>query len=626
MAFGRKSKRVRLERMPELRSERTPAPESSTVVESASVPEPDPTASPPSQPVDSAPPQPEVAADAAAADIPAAEAPGEEPDETSTGDAVAIASTGDGVAITSASDAVALASTGGAGGSGRRSGRSRRRSGAGGSSVRGGRALLVAVLVAVVLTLLATAVQQPTPVVTEGAVAVEPIGSAVLLCPEPGAGTDLGVRVTAAIVPGQPGQDGEDGAAGLETLPGKESASSAIRVPGGQAQIEAFGTRLPAIRAYGEGSLAPGLVADQWGRDPGGRGRGMASTACAPAASEFWFVGGGAIAGRQTRVVLVNPDQTSAIVDVIIHGPDGLIDAPAGRGLVVKGEDRLVVRLDVLAPGVTATAVHVLARTGRVGASVDDEQRTGLATVGTDWIPQAALPATRVYVPGIVNGPGARVLSIGAPGDDDAVVDIRVIAPDGTFAPAERSRVEVSADAVVTLDMAPVLDRKPATLELTSNVPIVAGMRQFFGGRNVQDETSFSAGAQPFSGPAAASGLPVRAATDVRLVITAPESDAEVDIVLLPFRGGKDAAVPTDARRIKIDGGTVRYIRLNPPAGIDWYTAVVTPAEGSGPVLVAHRVRERSRFGDLVTGYPWRPLRTEVVVPTAVQDPAIAVR
>ena len=85
---------------------------------------------------------------------------------------------------------------------------------------------------------------------------------------------------------------------------------------------------------------------------------------------------------------------------MIVHGPDGIIDAPAGRGLVIKGQDRLVVRLDVLAPGVTATAVQVLVRTGRVGASVDDEQQAGLATVGTDWIPQAAEPATKVYVPG----------------------------------------------------------------------------------------------------------------------------------------------------------------------------------------------------------------------------------
>ena len=495
-----------------------------------------------------------------------------------------------------------------------------------GSPLSGARPLLVSVVGIAVLTLAAALVQQSSPTVEAAAVTVEPIGSTVLLCPEPGAGTDLGVRVTAALVPGQPGQDGGDGSAGMQTLPGKESASSKILVPGGQAQIEAFGTRLPAIEAYGEGSLAPGLVADQWGRDPGGQGRGMASTACAPAASEFWFVGGGAIAGRQTRIVLVNPDETAAIVDVLIRGPEGLIDAPAGRGLVIKGQDRLVVRLDVLAPGVTATAVQVLARTGRVGASVDDEQQSGLATVGTDWIPPAAAPATKVFVPGIVNGAGARVLSISAPGEDDAIVSVRVIAADGTYSPTERSRVEVPADTVVAIDMAPILDERPATLELTSDVPIVAGMRQFFGGNRVQDETAFSAGAQPFTGPAAVSGLPVRAATDVRVSITAPDTDAEVEIVLLPFRGGKEAAQPADARRIKIGAGKIRYIRLNPPAGIDWYTAVVTPVEGSGPVLVAHRVREKSRYGDLVTGYPWNPLRVQVTVPTAVQDPAVAIR
>ena len=501
-----------------------------------------------------------------------------------------------------------------------------------GPALSGARPLAIAAVAVLSVTLLCTLIQRPVPAVSEGATSVQPIGSSVLLCPEPGAGTDLGVRVTAAIVPGQPGQDVPDAAgepasaAGLETLPGKESASSNINVPGGQAQVEAFGTRLPAIRAFGVGSLAPGLVADQWGRDPGGQGRGMASTACAPAASEFWFVGGGAISGRQTRIVLVNPDETAAIVDVLIHGPNGVIDAPAGRGLVIKGQDRLVERLDVLAPGVTATAVQVLVRTGRVGASVDDEQRVGLATVGTDWIPQAAAPATKVYVPGIINGAGARVLSVVAPGDNDAIVNIRLITAEGTFTPTDRARLEVSAGSVVTIDMSLVLDGQPATLELTSDEPIVAGVRMFFGGQSVQDETAFTAGDQPYSEPSAVSGLPVRAATDVRLSITAPDTDAEVDIVLLPFRGGKEAAVPTAPRRVKIGAGKVRYIKLLPPAGIDWYTAVVTPVEGSGPVLVAHRVREKSRFGDLVTGYPWSPLRTQVTVPTAQQDLAVANR
>ena len=205
-----------------------------------------------------------------------------------------------------------------------------------------------------------------------GTMIAEHIRSSVLLCPEPGAGGNLGVRVTGAVIPGQPGQEGE-GEAGLRTLPGAESARSNLKAPGEQGQIEAFGIELPAVEAYGEGALAPGLIADQWGRDPSGRGRGMASTACAPAASDFWFVGGGAVAGRVTRVLLVNPDVTSAIVDVIIHGPDGEIETPTTRGLVVPGQDRVIVRLDEVAPGINGTAFHVIARAGRVGASVVDE-------------------------------------------------------------------------------------------------------------------------------------------------------------------------------------------------------------------------------------------------------------
>lgn len=489
----------------------------------------------------------------------------------------------------------------------------------------------VVLVVALALITIDFFAQQELPSQSQGAVTVEPIGSTVLLCPEPGTGGDLGVRVTAGVVPGLEGQDAAEGSAGLQTLPGKESAQSLIKVPGGQAQIEAFGSRLPAIRAFGEGSLAPGLVADQWGRDPSGRGRGMASTACAPAASEFWFVGGGAIAGRKTRVVLVNPDDTAASVDVIVHGPDGIIDAPAGRGLIVPSVDRITVQLDVLAPGVNATAFHVIARTGRIGASVDDEQRSGLASVGTDWIPQSASPANKVYVPGIINGIGPRVLSIVSTSDNDANVTVRVMSADGAYEPAERNSFTVTAGAVVTVDMAPALPQTPdgalpSTLELTSDQPIVVGMRQFFGGKRVQDETSFSAGAQPFSGPAAVSGLPVRAATDVRLALTAPDSDAEVDVVLLPFRQGKEAAEPTPPRRIKIPAGTVRNIKLEAPSGVEWFTAVVTPVEGSGPILAAHRIREKSRFGDLVTGYPWTPLRVVVNVPSANQNDSVASR
>jgi hypothetical protein len=493
------------------------------------------------------------------------------------------------------------------------------------TALRAQRWLWIAIAGVAIVVLLGTLLDKRGSESIPEASAIEPVGSAVLLCPEPGAGSDLGVRVTAAVVPVQSGQTGRPGKAGMETLPGKEAAKATITTPGGQAQINAFGTRLPAIRAYGAGSLAPGLIANQWGRDPRGNGRGMASTACAIAGSDFWFVGGGAIAGRQTRVVLVNPDDTPAVVDVIVHGTDGLIDAPAGKGLVIKGQDRAVIRLDVLAPGIKATAVHVIARAGRVGASVADEQMSGLDSIGTDWIPQSTEPATTVFVPGVMPGKGARVLSIVTPGIDDASVHIRVLSPNGTFAPADREQVDVPAESVVSLDMSDVIGGDAATLEITSDVPVVAGMRQFFGGKGVQDETAFSSSAQPMASASAVSGLPVRINTDVKVAITAPETDVKVDIVILPFKGGKDAAKPTDPIRVNVPAGEVRFVTLPEPQA-EWFTAVITPADGSGPYLASHRVREKSRYGDLVTGYPWVPLRTQVRVPTAQVDPGLTVQ
>lgn len=457
------------------------------------------------------------------------------------------------------------------------------------------------------------------------AVAVEPIQSSVLLCPEPGVGAQAGSRVTAAVVPGQPGQDDGAGQVNITTLVGRISAKARITAPGAQTEISAGGRRLPPIRVVGVGSLAPGLIANQWSRSPRGTGRGMASTPCDSAGSDFWFVGGGAVAGRQTRVVLVNPDAFAAVVDLVIYGPDGIVDAPGGRGLVVGPQQRMYVRIDALAPGVATSAIHVIARTGRIGASVDDDQMAGLHSVGTEWVPRAAAPARHVYVPGVFPGSGARVLAIAAPGDQDAQVSINVITSDGTFQPAERDQITVPSDSVVSLDMSSVTQGQPATLELTSDQPIVAGMRQFFGSRSQQNDTAYASGAQSLLATAAVSGLPVQAATRVRLALTAPKGEVKVKVSLYPYLGRDVVSSAVQEREVTIPAGTVKWIPLNLQQSSSWFTAVVTPIN-SAPFLVAHEVLENSRFGDLVTGYPWQALRTQVAVPTANEDASLPVQ
>lgn len=493
------------------------------------------------------------------------------------------------------------------------------------------RAVGIAVAAVAALAVAGYVAQREVPPVTTVPSTIEPIRSTVLLCPEPGTSSDRGVRVSAAVVP-VPGQQGP-GRATLVTLPGKESARAKITQPGAQTEIPAQGRSLPAVRVIGIGSLAPGLIADQWSRDPSGKGRGMASTACEPAASDFWFVGGGAISGRVSRIVLVNPDDQAAVVDLVIYGPDGIVDAPGGRGLVVQPAKRLAIGIDELAPGVTTTAVHVIVRTGRIGASIDDDQMSGLDSIGTEWVPQSDAPAKQVYVPGVMPGKGARVLAIAAPGEDDAQVSIKVISKLGTYAPADRDTITVPADSVVSMDMSTVTQGEAVTLELTSDTPIVAGMRQFFGdktggkkGKKIQQETAYAAGRHPYVATAAVSGLPIRPKTEVRLAITAPAEAVSVDLSILPFAGVDAVSTPTDPRRVDVPAGQVAWILLPEPPDASWFTAVVTPRPGSGPMLLSHRVLEKSEYGDLVTGYPWWPLRTEVRVPTAGQDTSVTLR
>ncbi len=461
--------------------------------------------------------------------------------------------------------------------------------------------------------------------VTTAPVQTEPIQSSVLLCPEPGVGAQAGSRMTAAVIPDQLGQDKGDGKVVVTTLAGKVSDKAKLTAPGAQTEIAGRGRKLPPISVIGTGSLAPGLIANQWSRDPRGQGRGMASTPCDYAASDFWFVGGGAVAGRQTRVVLVNPDAFAAVIDLVIYGPNGVIDTPGGRGLVVNPKQRMYVRLDALAPGVPSTAIHVIARTGRIGASVDDDQMSGLHSVGTEWVPRAVAPAKTVYVPGVFPGKGVRVLAIAAPGDADAQVSIRVMTKDGTFQPAERDHFTVPNDSVISLDMSSVTQGQPATLELTSDTPIVAGMRQFFGSKKVQNDTAYAAGAQMLTTTAAESGMPVQGATRVRLALTAPKGEAKVQVSLLPYLGKDVVSTPVQIQEITIPAGSVKWLPLTLRQKSAWFSVVVKPLNDQ-PYLVAHQVIERSSFGDLVTGFPWQALHTQVRVPTAHEDPGLPVR
>ncbi|MEY3734204.1 MAG: hypothetical protein RL347_1563, partial [Actinomycetota bacterium] len=296
---------------------------------------------------------------------------------------------------------------------------------------------------------------------------------------------------------------------------------------------------------------------------------------------------------------------------------------------------------------------------------------------GADWIPASVDPSTRVLIPGVIGGEGGRQLLLHAPGDLTATVQVRLITAQGSFVPAATPEVEVPGGTVVTIDLDESLQGDDATVDLQSDLPIVAGVRQRHPAVDASagslEETSFTAGAPLVGSLAATTGLPSERSTGVTVWITAPddvieierapmpdmaENDgSEMDASSIPVTPGDDsgtapaaddsasAASSADAVTVSltvlgispegtalpaseeivvsVPPGRLVGVDIPRPEGAAWFTAVARVS--GGEVVIAHRAIRRNKDGSLVTGYPWRPLRSAVVVPRAVPDPGLAI-
>jgi len=551
----------------------------------------------------------------------------------------------------------------------------------------------VGIVAGVAVALVVIGLLVPIPSADDTAVAdVQPVDSSTAVCPEPGSVDGSLTTSIVTVIPGLTGQD-RPGEALIDYLEGPDSDGSGtvteddeaaavspqgdIAAPGDVAQVVSQESRLPALEARTSGGLAPGLVAAQTTRDSFSDGRGLASQPCLGPDTTWWFVGGGSTAGRESSLVLVNPEQTAAELEVAISGPDGPVSTPRLRGLVVEPRSRVVVRLAREAPRLPAAAWQVTVRQGRIMAALSDRETEGFIPRGADWIPASVDPSTRVLIPGVIGGEGGRQLLLHAPGDLTATVQVRLITAQGSFVPAATPEVEVPGGTVVTIDLDESLQGDDATVDLQSDLPIVAGVRQRHPAVDASagslEETSFTAGAPLVGSLAATTGLPSERSTGVTVWITAPddvieierapmpdmaENDgSEMDASSIPVTPGDDsgtapaaddsasAASSADAVTVSltvlgispegtalpaseeivvsVPPGRLVGVDIPRPEGAAWFTAVARVS--GGEVVIAHRAIRRNKDGSLVTGYPWRPLRSAVVVPRAVPDPGLAI-
>jgi Family of unknown function (DUF5719) len=480
---------------------------------------------------------------------------------------------------------------------------------------------------AVVLSAGATAFAssaRPTEPTAPGASTVA-VTSSLRLCPTAAQATpDTVTYLSAASLPDEalpapapasaPGSDGVR----LTPLSGASAPFGSLTTAGSQTTYLAGATGLTkptALRA--QGALAPGAAVSQVTYIPSGARRALIGTACTAPTGNAWFVGGSGDTGRLTTVELDNPDSTPAVADVLVYGEHGPVQAPAGRGVAVPPHGSTILRVDVLAPGTSRAALHVILREGRAAVTVTDEQASGLIAKGTDVVPETAAPARRVVIAGVPGGlKGTRTLEILAPGDQDALVQVQVLGRDGRFTPDNLAALDVHAGEVAQAQLQSQVGDGSVGLLITSDMPVVASVRNVLPSAKSTPDVTYSVATRSLRVPVLAPGLQTGTGWASRLFVAAPSTDARATITVISPDGTLQS---TD---VVIPGGESREYVLTGPQR---FTALVTPAVDGGALFAAVYLQIQDHLGTLVTQWPLTGTSLTETLPAVVTDPALGV-
>lgn len=423
-----------------------------------------------------------------------------------------------------------------------------------------------------------------------------------------------------AVVEGSPGSPAGRATLGGRRLTVGDSPFGLLTSP----RASAGPVSLQASRS----AAAPAMSAVQLGLARQGDQRGLSALSCSVAATQTWLVGGGTQAGRRGHLLLANPAATPAAVDVVVHGPGGPIEAPAGTGVVVPPEAQLALRLDALAPDLDTAAVLVRARSGRVIASLHDNWVRGVTPSGVDDVSAAAPAARRQVVPGIsvappggqqvpetATAPGAVAVRVVNPGSAEVVAGVRLLGEAGPV---------VLPGAVLTLGPGEVRDLPLSTVPpgvyaavVEADAPVVAGAvvgRTMPGGQIAGTDAAIGVSVPPSEFGWAASVLPLagttlvslpelaetgrRAGISATLTVAAPDGAGSVEVVEIDSAGA-----PLGSGTLLVAAGSGEQRVLSAKAA----AVRLRPVSGSGPLMAALLLQLPDPAGPMVSVLPVRP-------------------
>jgi len=455
-----------------------------------------------------------------------------------------------------------------------------------------------------------------------------PVERTSLVCPAPST-SDLADTQYTSFTPVTDGTGGD----GKATLTGVTEATDAAGAPqkgkpkapgktpltpgapGKPVTGEVSGGSAPALVGTAEGNHAPGWTVQATTGVAAGTGRGLLGVTCGAPDTEFWFPGTSTAADRTDYLHLTNPDDSAAVVDVELYGPEGTLESSVGDGITVPAHASEPILLSTLTTEkLDDVTLHVNVRSGRVGAAVqalDDK-------LGGDWLTASADPANTLIIPGIPKDATAVRLVAFTPDDSDADLKVQLAGANGLITPAGHETLHIKAGSTTSADLGDVTRGEAGSLVLSPgdvSTPFVAAVRITRGKGNDQ-ETSFIPATAPVGARATVLGNTAKGTT---LSITAPQAAAQVKVTA---SAGSEAGTAA-SKTYTIKAGTTQDVALPVPAGLKGTYALTVETLSGGPVYASRTLVSTDEDAPGFTTQTLPDDRGTVAVPDSTQDLSI---
>jgi Family of unknown function (DUF5719) len=400
--------------------------------------------------------------------------------------------------------------------------------------------------------------------------------------------------------PGSSTQAGNSGSAGTnaagKNVPATPAAPVSVSEPGAAAAVTApGGNDGGGSSVTASGQMAEGFEAEQ------ADSSGMGLVSCSHPSSDMWFVGSGE---PDVWLYLENSGTAVASVDVTILTDTGQQDALA-NAITVAPDQVIAENVSSYVHGAQAVAMHVQTSSGQIAASVWEGTGSGKGA----WLPQAAAPSTTVIIPGLTVASSSARLFVTVPGGTDAKLKIVAYTPAGAFTQFAGTPVQASAAATTPVTLSS-LGASAAGLELTSNVPIVAGL--LVPGAGIG---AFTASADPITEQGVVAGNPATRGLTIGLLLTAPAKAASASVSVI----GSDGTVtaPTSLQDLAVAAGHTLAVAVPRPSGGTPFAIVLTPGSGSGPLYAARVVTSGTGglTAEVTSLLPVQSALTEITLP-----------